>query len=424
MMRTARKIRTLAASGALALLVASGAAHADATAPRLSAGGFHACARISDGTLWCWGYNAGGQLGDGTFTDKRAPWQVMAAGNTTVEVATGYDHTCVRKSDGTLWCWGLNTGGELGSGPSANQNLPVQVTALGTSVAGVSAGDEHTCARKGDGTAWCWGVNGNGQLGAGNNLNASTPVQVTGGGSYAEISAGGYHTCGRKTDGTLWCWGRNNVGQLGDGSTTDKNAPVQVTALGSSVAEVSAGEDNTCARKTDGTLWCWGWNKYGNLGDGTTDDSSTPVWVETLGTQVVEVSTGSDFACARKADFSLWCWGFAGDGQLGNGVNIIKVIPTEVTALGHGVTEVSAGLHFTCARNFYGATWCWGSNITGQLGIGSLTNSSIPVQVSSFASAPQVPASRRLGEAALALGLLAIATRVRRGSARHLKQLG
>src|SRR5262249_46728698 len=134
----------------------------------------------------------------------------------------------------------------------------------------------------------------------------AAPVQVTGSG-FADVSVGGYHTCARKTDGTLWCWGDNVVGMLGDGTTTNRDVPVQVTALGNSVAEVSAGEDHTCARKTDGTLWCWGYNNDGQLGDGTEVSESPPVQVDALGTGVGQVSAGGDFTCARKTDNSLWC---------------------------------------------------------------------------------------------------------------------
>ena len=148
----------------------------------------------------------------------------------------------------------------------------MQVTALGTNVAEVAAGGGlHMCARKTDGTLWCWGYNLAGQLGDGTTSVGFSPVQVAAlGTSVAEVAASGSHTCARKTDGTLWCWGDNSNGQLGDGTKTNSSSPMQVVAAGTNLAEVTAGGSYTCARKTDGTLWCWGDNNNGQLGDGTT----------------------------------------------------------------------------------------------------------------------------------------------------------
>jgi hypothetical protein len=198
------------------------------------------------------------------------------------EVTAGYYHTCARKQDGTLWCWGNNYHGQLGDGTTASPKpSPVQVTALGTSAVEVAPGYFYTCARKQDGTLWCWGCNSGGKLGDGTTTGTPSPVQVTAlGTSAVEVAASFSHTCARKQDGTLWCWGDNYYGQLGDGTTVwPKTSPVQVAALGASAVEVAAGEAHTCARKGDGTLWCWGNNYYGQLGDGTTTDKLSPVQV-------------------------------------------------------------------------------------------------------------------------------------------------
>jgi alpha-tubulin suppressor-like RCC1 family protein len=406
-LRGRNRFRSIAslASGVALSVVTSRVARADATFPTLSTGGYHTCAVKRNGTLWCWGFNGAGQLGDGTNTDKYYPWQITAAGSNVLEIAAGFDHTCARMKNGTLWCWGLNDSGEVGDGTATNRNLPVQITALGNTVAGVSAGDEHTCARKTDGTVWCWGYNGYGQLGDGTTTSEATPVQVMATGFFVEVSAGGYQTCARKSDGTLLCWGQNNVGQVGDGTTTNRSTPVPVTGLPSPAAEVSAGEDHTCARLTDGTLWCWGWNYHAQLGDGSHTDSSTPVQVDRLGTVVTEVTTGKDYTCARKNDSSLWCWGYDDYGELGNGTTLEKTIPTAVSVIGPNVDQVSAGQYFACASDYSGQTWCWGSNLTGQLGTGNLTDSSVPVNPLNFLN-PLVPASDRATEVALAIVLL------------------
>jgi alpha-tubulin suppressor-like RCC1 family protein len=254
------------------------------------------CARKSDGTLWCWSQNDSGQAGDGTtITPVLSPKQVVALGTTVVQVAVGGRHTCARKSDGTLWCWGQNSNGQLGDGTTTDTRLaPVQVAALGTSVVGVHAGFFHTCARKADSTLWCWGNNANGQLGDGTSSGQSgcgpghdsvcrpDPLQVTAlGTNVVDVVTGGSfysslfgHTCARQGDGTLWCWGSNAYGQLGDGTTAPKSSPVQVTVLGSNVVGLAAGAVHTCATKTNGTLWCWGQNIYGDVGDGTQSGQS------------------------------------------------------------------------------------------------------------------------------------------------------
>jgi len=394
----------LAATTAALSLASPDQARADTTFPLISAGGYHVCTVKNDGELWCWGWNAAGQLGDGTNTDKYFPWQITSVGKNAVEIAAGYDHTCARMKDGSLWCWGLNNDGQLGDGTNTSRNAPVQVTALGNTVAGVSAGDQHTCARKTDGTLWCWGYNNFGQLGDGTNTSRNFPVQVATSGSFIEVSAGGEHTCGRKSDSTLWCWGDNVVGMLGDGTTTNRNTPVPVVGLGTPAAEVSAGEDHTCARLTDETLWCWGSNNNAQIGDGSHTDSSLPVWVDRLGTMVTQVSAGTWSTCAREVDNSLWCWGRGGDGQLGKGTNLEKSIPTKVSVLGP-VNQVSAGQYFACAYDANSLPWCWGSALTGQLGRGNLTSSNVPVQPLNFTN-PAVPASNPAKELALACALL------------------
>jgi alpha-tubulin suppressor-like RCC1 family protein len=247
--------------------------------------GPHTCARKMDSTLWCWGFNGAGQLGDGTTVTPRAlPVQVTTLGVTVVEVAAGVAHTCARKMDGTLWCWGHSGKGQVGDGSlDTPKPSPVQVSTLGTDVAGMTAGYEHTCARKGDGTLWCWGDNNSGQLGDGTMTTPRPlPVQVSMlGGAVSQVAAGFYHTCARRSDGTLWCWGDNTWGQLGIGTASPfpRLTPVQVAALGSTVTAVAIGVYHSCATKADRTVWCWGRNNYGLLGDGTTMDSPTPVQV-------------------------------------------------------------------------------------------------------------------------------------------------
>jgi len=339
---------------------------------QLALGGLHTCARKHDGTLWCWGDNGSGQLGDGTMVGKSSPGQVTSLGAAVVEVALGSSHTCARKQDGTLWCWGSNGSGELGDGTKMSKSSPVQVTSLGSSVVGVAMGYEYTCARKQDGTLWCWGNNLAGKLGDGTEVNKSAPVQVAGlGAAVAEVALGYHHTCARKQDGTLWCWGRNLFGQVGDGTTTDKHNPVQVPLL-ASVVEVSLGYGHTCARKQNGSLWCWGLNQDGQLGIGSGLQKDSPVQVAALGTAVIEVVLGGWRTCTRKQDGTLWCWGQGG--VLGDGTPTGYSTPTQASTFGTDVVEVALGDGHMCVRKQDGTPWCWGENYNGQLGDGTTVN--------------------------------------------------
>ena len=318
--------------------------------------------------------NNNGQLGDGTMTDTARPVQVTALGSV-VQVSAGDSHTCARKTDGTLWCWGYNNQGTLGDGTTTRRTSPVQVTALGASVVEVSAGGAQTCARKADGTLWCWGGNSDGAVGDGTMTDALTPVQVTALGSdVAEVDAGNAFTCARKTDNTLWCWGANTFGKLGDGTVIGHPLPAQVIALGNMVAHVALGYENVCVLKTDGTTWCWGLNLFGTVGDGTTTDRLTPAQAPSLATDVVQLSLHEAHACARKADGTIWCWGDSHYGSLGleEGTDD-RSVPIQVKGFSGAAVELTTGRYHNCVRLGDGSVWCWGYDTHGELGAGTVS---------------------------------------------------
>ncbi len=211
-------------------------------------------------------------------------------------------------------------------------------------------GGYHTCALRSDGSVWCWGANNMGQLGDGTTTRRLTPRAVgTLTSGVVALAAGEVHTCALSTDGSVSCWGQNIYGQLGDGTTTDRHVPTPVGALTSGVAAVAAGQYFTCAIKTNGSLWCWGRNFYGQLGDGTTEDRSVPTAVSGLGSGVMAAAGGGLHACALKTDGSLWCWGENFHGQVGDGTTVDRLVPTAVSGLDTGVTKLSAGYEFACA---------------------------------------------------------------------------
>ncbi len=339
-----------------------------------------------DGTVWAWGWNGYGQLGDGTTTQRNTPVQVSTSTGLTdvTAIASGYYSGYALKSDGTVWAWGSNNHGELGDGTTTESLTPVQLSSL-TSITAISGGAYFANALKSDGTVWAWGTNSSGQLGDGTTTNRHTPVQVSTSTGLTDVTviAGGF---GRfayaiKSDGTVWAWGQNPSGGLGDGTTTDRHTPVQVsTSTGlTSVTAITGGRNSGYALKSDGTVWAWGANSVGQLGDGTTTDTSTPVQVLNL-TGITSISAGNYFGYALKSDGTIWAWGVNSDGQLGDGTLISTSTPVQVSSL-TGIITIDAGANYGYATKSDGTIWAWGDNGSGQLGDGTTTSTSTPVQV-------------------------------------------
>jgi alpha-tubulin suppressor-like RCC1 family protein len=345
----------------------------------LSAGGRHACARIGDGSVRCWGDNNYGQLGDGTTTNRSTPTTVPGLGRV-AGLSAGSEHTCARLGDGTVRCWGRNSG-RLGDGTGMSRTSPTEVPDLG-GVVELSAGEAHTCARLADGTVRCWGINASGQLGDGTSVGFRlSPILVPGMSGVVELSMGAYHSCARLGDGTVRCWGDNSSGQLGDGTTTNRNSPAAVSGL-SGVVEISAGAYHTCARLTSGTVRCWGSNSNAQLGDGTTAARLSPTLVAGL-SGAVELTLGSYHSCARLVDESARCWGYNLSGQIGDGTTMFRAMQVAVLGLGTAA-ELSAGDEYTCARLGDGRVQCWGDNSFGQLGDETTTNRASPTAVATL----------------------------------------
>lgn len=295
---------------------------------QVACGQSHSCAVSNRATLACWGNNSSGQLG--SVTAPPAGGQTNVPGGPWQSVATGVYQTCAIKQDATLWCWGDNTNGQLGTSDTNPSTTPIQVTGQGWSQA--STNYLHTCAVKSDGTLWCWGINANLQAGTSSQFPWS-PAQVGRAADWKEVTTGLYHSCATKTDGTLWCWGGNFSGQLGNDSiavlpTAQTSDLVQVS--GTTWQNVSAGQSYTCAVMLGGTLWCWGENKHGQLGDKTTESKNTPVSVVAAGQTWAMVAAGVSHTCALTTGGSLSCWGDNSAGQLGIGSNNPREIPTRV----------------------------------------------------------------------------------------------
>ena len=311
------------------VVLCAGVCNGAAAVALIAASDEHSLALEDDGTLWNWGDNRYGQVGDGTTTDRNVPVQVSGLTRVTA-LAAGDDHSLAIEGDGTVWAWGWNLYGQLGDGTTTDRNVPVQVSGL-THVIALAAGHGHSLALEADGTVWAWGDNGAGQLGDGTRTDRHLPVQVSRLTGVTALAAGSYHSLALEADGTVWAWGDNGAGQLGDGTHTDRNAPVQVSGL-TGVIALAAGRGHSLALTDDGTVWAWGYNSSGQLGDGTHTDRNAPVQVSGL-THVAAVAAGDGHSLALEDDGTVWGWGRNGDGELGDGTNTDRSVPVQVTGL-------------------------------------------------------------------------------------------
>lgn len=295
-----------------------GAADLSAGVIETATGGQHTCALKNDGTVWCWGANVAGQLGDQTAIPRPTPVQVVGIGNA-VQIATGLSHSCARTAAGAIWCWGLNGSGQLGIGSTTNSLQAVMATGMNADMVDLGAGDSHTCAVRNDGKMFCWGLNTNGQVGDSTTTNRTSPTQVNDGfGVYRRVAAGGTHTCGLTDTGQPKCWGANARGQLGDGTVQPRPSPAAVPTL-NNVIRLAAGRDHNCALRDTGALLCWGFNTSSQLGDGTVVQRNQPVAASNVTGTIREIALGADSSCAVLADGEGICWGYNGQGRLGNG---------------------------------------------------------------------------------------------------------
>ena len=329
----------------------------------VAAGDSHSMALKSDGSVWTWGRNNYGQIGNAASGDdmnETTPVQVKGVNGNgylagIVDIAIGYNHSMALKTDGTVWAWGRNARGELGNGTTTQSTVPVQVkgeSGIGylSDAVSIAAGADHSIALKSDGTVWAWGNGVDGQLGDGTSgvgVDKSTPVQVKGPGGngyltdVVAVAAGYNHSMALKTDGSVWAWGFNIYGQLGDGTNTNRTTPVQVKGPGGNgyltdVVAVAAGRYHSMALKTDGSVWAWGYNYYGLIGDGTAANTTTPVQVKGASgigylSKVVAVAAGLSQNIVIKTDGSVWTWASNEYGQLGDGTTTYRATPVMVS---------------------------------------------------------------------------------------------
>ena len=323
----------------------------------IAGGGLPSAAIKTDGTLWMWGTNIGGVLGTNDTTARSSPVQTVAGGTNWKQVACGYYHTATIKTDGTLWVWGDNPYGQLATNNTTSRSSPVQTVSAGTNWKSVACGRYHALAIKTDGTLWAWGLNQFGQVGTNDRTARSSPIQtVASGTDWKQVSGGISHSAAIKTDGTLWLWGENTYGTLGTNDITHRSSPVQTVSGGTNWKQVSAGSFTTAAIKTDGTLWTWGENSSGSLGIGVSGNRSSPIQTVSGGNNWKSVSVGNNSQVgAIKTDGTLWMWGFGSNGELGNGSTFARFSPVQTLSGGDNWKQVSAIGNQTLAIHFYDA---------------------------------------------------------------------
>jgi alpha-tubulin suppressor-like RCC1 family protein len=346
-----------------------------ATLPQIAVGQGGSYLIKSDGTLWAWGdYNAGKSYGSPADDKKNThtlPAEVDGLSDV-VAISAGEGHSIALKQNGTVWAWGYNGEGQLGNGTMADAHFPtpVQVSSL-SEIKAIAAGERHCLALKDDGTVWAWGNNWYGQLGDGTKDHRTLASQVKGLSDVTVVATGLGHSLALKKDGTVWAWGYNNDGELGDGTRKAHLTPAQIPGL-SGVKAIAAGNHHSVALKEDGTVWVWGDQAH-------PAQSTTPRRLQEL-SQIVAISAGGWYSIALKQDGTVWAWGVIASGEEGEDAMVLKK-PARVSGLTN-VVGIAAGLWHSLALKKDGTIWAWGRNYNGALGDGTETNRRSPVRAS------------------------------------------
>lgn len=346
---------------------------------QVSGGDNHSCGVTVDNRLYCWGYNASGQLGNGTTNTSSRP-VLVAGGLLFHQVSAGDASTCAVTTGSRVYCWGLNVKGNLGDNTMINRSTPVPV-ADGRQFRQVETKGYHTCAVAfTDYRAYCWGSNDEGQIGDGTVINRTRPVAVASTLRFKEVRAGGSHTCGVTTDNRALCWGRNREGQIGDRSEIRRRLKPTLVADGHQFRQLAAGRNHNCAVRTDKRAFCWGDGTAGQIGNGRTYLSFWPRAVSG-GLFFDRVTAGIFHSCGESTTNRAYCWGSNGArGQVGDGTRERRLTPVAVAG-GHLFNQVSAGALHTCGTTNGSEGYCWGYGFFGQLGDGTSEDRFTPTAV-------------------------------------------
>ena len=356
----------------------------------VNAGNAHSCAIKTDGTLWCWGLGTNGRLGNGSTATEFTPNQVGSESDWLQVVAAG-SHSCgIRAENNTLYCWGNNASGRLGNDDANASNAYYTPDEIGTDWAYLTASMDHTCGLKLDGALYCWGWGNSNRLGMGDTNNRLVPTEVVLTNlnpmldpdlPWLSVSAGFTHSCAVRADHSLWCWGNGDDGRLGMDSTVPRSRPFMV-GVELEWEAVEVGDRHSCAQRLDGTLWCWGFNRTGQLGV-ESDNQLIPHQVDSR-TDWTSFSLGASHSCAIDAENLLYCWGTNQEGRLGLELNDGNKSFPGAMAFSKEVSQIDAGENEGCLVTTEGELYCWGNNRYGQLGVGDRNDRAAPTRVGSI----------------------------------------
>lgn len=337
----------------------------------IAAGLAHSCAVLASGKVSCWGWNAFGQLGDGSGSDQPAPAAVVGLPADIVSLSLGFNHSCALTRNGETWCWGGNSNGQLGDGSRNDRPRPLPVSGLSEPSVRIDAGSAHGCAIGESGTVRCWGANEHGQLGDGSSSDRLLPVAVRGLSATArEIAAGNVLSCAIVGNGAVECWGGLGFALLGDGSTEGRNVAGPVPEMAEGYVSIDSGDFHVCAANAAGVVRCFGDSLSGQLGGAGIEETFSTVQVFGLQAGIRGLSTGGRHSCAHSARGFVQCWGLNTDGQLGNARSTLRLVPTPVATLGASYRQIAGGSFHSCGLTESGRVRCWGGNSQGQLGNG------------------------------------------------------
>lgn len=367
---------------------------------QIGSGHQHSLGIRRDSSLWAWGNNANGQLGDATFTTRSTPVRIGTLNNWKL-IRAGRFYSVAINHSGKILTWGDNTYGQLGDGTTTNKNIPTLIGS-DSNWSLVEAGFHHTVAIKNNGSLWAWGWNNNGQLGDGTTINRTSPIRIGTDSNWKSVATGAFHTVALKTDGSIWAWGYNANGEIGDGTTTYRYSPTRI-GTGNNWVAVYSGFNYSMAIRSDGSLWAWGWNGFAQLGDGTTTSRLTPTRIGTDSSWAM--AEGADIhTVAIKSNGGQWAWGDNSYGQLGDGTTLSKSSPTRIGTDSNWIFNQTFS-NTTLALKSDGSLMGWGQNNLYQIGDGSTTNRSNPTLINILPSLPSVttPISYCQGAATSAL---------------------
>jgi alpha-tubulin suppressor-like RCC1 family protein len=349
---------------------------------KIASGYGHTIGLDKNGRVWGWGYNGRGQLGDNTITQRNTPVSILGVNKTFCSISGGYINTIGLDKNGNVWGWGYNNKGQLGDNSVTQRKTPVSILGINKTFCSITSGRFHSIVLDKNGRVWGWGYNYYGQLGDNSTIQRNTPVSILGvNKTFCSISAGYYHSIGIDDNGKVWGWGYNINGQLGNNSTTNRATPVSILGINKTFCSISTGYRHTIGLDKNGKVWGWGYNVYGQLGDNSITSRLTPVSILGVNKTFCSISAGYQHSIGIDDNGKVWGWGYNLQGQLGNNGTPNRCTPVSILGVNKTFCKIASGNGHTIGIDDNGRVWCWGNNSNGQLGDNTITLKRTPVSI-------------------------------------------